>query len=114
MFNFFKRTRKANPTLEEQINVLLRLGITFKESESSRLVNNLLVQFDRENYEQDPFYLLLTIIGANLFDHNDNEIRMSNDVWNFDTECIDEENIYTKLLKDFINLAKGELPLENI
>ncbi|WP_088833095.1 hypothetical protein [Paenibacillus tyrfis] len=113
MFHLFKRAKTTNPTLEEQINILLGLGITFTY-DSGPLINNLLVHFDRESYEEDPFYLLLTIIGADLLDENENEIRMSYDVWNFDAECIETENIYTILLRHFVNLAKGELPLENI
>ncbi|GMX65508.1 hypothetical protein Elgi_47790 [Paenibacillus elgii] len=113
MFHFFKRAKKTNPTLEEQIHVLLGLGITFTD-DSGTLINNLLVHYDRESYEENPFYLLITVIGADLLDENENEIRMSYDVWSFDAECIEDENIYTILLRHFVNLAKGELPLENI
>ncbi|NEN87380.1 hypothetical protein [Paenibacillus elgii] len=113
MFHFFKQAKKTNPTLEEQIHALLGLGITFTD-DTGTLINNLLVHFDRESYEEDPFYLLLTITGADLLDENENEIRMSYDVWCFDAECIEDENIYTMLLRHFVNLAKGEFPLENI
>jgi len=73
-----------------------------------------LEQFEREQYEEDPYFLLLTIAGAELCDSNMQVIRMSHDVWNFDMECIEEEDAYTLLLHHFIDLAKGELPLENI
>lgn len=88
MFHFFKRAKKTNPTLEEQIHVLLGLGITFTD-DSGTLINNLLVHYDRESYEENPFYLLITVIGADLLDENENEIRMSYDVWSFDAECIE-------------------------
>lgn len=114
MFHFFNRTKKVKPALEEQIHVLHELGFTFNLNEANELIDHLLVQFERENYEEDPYFLLLTTAGAEIYDGNMQFIRASHDVWNFDMECIEEEDAYTKLLKSFIDLAKGELPLENI
>lgn len=114
MFHFFKRTKKVAPTLEEQIQVLRELGFTFNLNEANELIDYLMVQFERENYEEDPYFLLLTTAGAELYDGNMQFMRASNDVWNFDMECIEEEDAYTKLLQNLIDLAKGELPLENI
>lgn len=45
---------------------------------------------------------------------NNQIIRMRKDVWHFDMECIEEEDAYTQLMMNFIDLAKGDLPLENI
>ncbi|WNR43657.1 hypothetical protein [Paenibacillus roseipurpureus] len=118
MFNFFKRNKKenlkVNITLEEQIETLCNLGISFDDYASSSLVENLLFHFERECYEENPFILLLTTIGSDLFDENDKEIRMSKDVWNFDTEFIEDESIYNILVRNFVELTQGDLPLNNI
>jgi hypothetical protein len=114
MFQLFKRTKKASPTVEEQIQVLRDLGFTFNLNDAGELIDCLLEQFEREGYEEDPYFLLLTVAGAELYDGNRQVIRMCDDVWNFDMECMEEEDAYTRLLRNFIDLAKGELPLEHI
>lgn len=114
MFKFLKRTKIVAPALEEQVHKLRELGFTFNGNETNELIDLLLEQFERENYEKDPYFLLLTIAGAELCDSNMQVIRMSNDVWNFDMECIEEEDAYMQLLNHFIDLAKGELPVEDI
>ncbi|AKG36164.1 hypothetical protein VK70_17660 [Paenibacillus durus ATCC 35681] len=58
MFRFFKKKRI---TLEDQINTLNELGIRLGSNIS---IDYLLEHFDREEYEQNPYYTLLTIMGG--------------------------------------------------
>ncbi|MGC5325378.1 hypothetical protein [Brevibacillus sp. SYSU BS000544] len=52
--------------------------------------------------------MLLTISGAELFDEDDKEIRLSNDIWSFDTECVEDEKIYEHIVVQFTQLSKGK------
>lgn len=114
MFNFLKRNKKVNPTLKEQIETLFGLGFRFTIDNHAKLIEKLLIQFDRKIYEEQPYILLLTILGAEIIEDNGEVLRMSYDVWNFDTECIDEEGIYIELMKYFTNLSKSEFSLRHV
>ncbi len=113
MFNIFRKNKKFKSSLENQIDVLKELDISFNESDTS-LLKHLTGHFSREQYEEDPYRLLISIAGTDLLDINDNEIRLSDDILSFDTECVEEENIYTEVITRFIDITRGDLPLRNI
>ncbi|MEC0183118.1 hypothetical protein P4H61_16655 [Paenibacillus peoriae] len=108
MFGLFKRKKIS---LEDQINTFNELGICIGSNIS---IDYLLENFDREEYEQNPYYTLLTVIGEELTNAKDELVIASNDVWHFDMECVEDEDIYTELANKMIMLSKGKLPLRNI
>jgi hypothetical protein len=108
------RTRKQAPfTLEEQLRTLRGLGITY-ELDEDELVEVLLGQFERELYEEEPYSLLLPMLGADLVDEDDDVLRLSPEVWSFDAECVDDENVYTELLRRLAELSKGRFVLRGV
>jgi hypothetical protein len=98
-----------NITLEKQLDGLAACGIRLLPEITS---DNLLATFDRTNYEKQPFLLLLTVMGGEL----DVEpfTYASDDVWHFDTECIEDHNAYVRMAQRLVDLAGTDLPLEDI
>jgi hypothetical protein len=96
-------------SVEGQIKVLDKCGIRLRPGVD---VEKLLESFGREAYEADPYKLLLVSMGSELeFEPFENA---SDDVWHFDTECIEDHNDYIRIAERFRDLAGGLLPLENI
>src|SRR5207253_234176 len=104
-----RHIREMSTTLERQLEILDSCGIRLLPGIT---INHLLESFDREAYESDTFMLLLTTMGHEL----DTEPYMipSNDIWHFDTECIEDHGDYATIARRFRDLADGALPLENI
>lgn len=115
MFRFFgKRNKKrASHSLEEQILTLKQLGFTFNV-EDEQLIHSLLNHFKRGAYEDEPYNPLLTVCGAELSDEEDNELNLSNEIWNFDTECVEDERIYEYIVGQFTRISKGKFVLIDV
>jgi hypothetical protein len=96
-------------SLEKQLETLDACGIRL-HSEISIL--NLLDSFGREEYEKEPFVLLLTVMGGEL--EAEPFIYISDDIWHFDTECIEDHNDYVKIAQRLADLAGTALPLEDL
>jgi hypothetical protein len=96
-------------SVEEQLKILSGCGIRLQPDIT---IEHLLASFDRESYEAEPYVLLLTTIGGEL------EVEpfkyASDDIWHFDTECIEDHGDYTKIAHRMRDLAGSALPLEDI
>lgn len=110
MFGLFKKRRKHIP-LEEQLDTLARCGI---RPLPGRTVDELLESFEREQYEEDPFALLLTMLGAEVETGESAGEPFSDAVWTFDTECIEDHGAYVHIAERMRDLARGDLPIEGI
>jgi len=112
------RMRGAAMQLEQQIKLLSDCGIPLNEGVT---VDDLLYSWGREEYEGQPFELLLITMGGEL------ESRLtarepdergtsfaSDHIWHFDTECIEGPGSYVRIAERMAVLADGDLPLENI
>ena len=98
-----------NNSLEHQLEILHSCGIRLLPGIT---INHLLESFPREAYESDTFILLLTTMGHEL--ESEPYTIASNDIWHFDTECIEDHGDYATIARRFRDLADGSLPLENI
>ncbi|HZG86680.1 hypothetical protein [Paenibacillus sp.] len=107
IFNLFRKGKTESVSLEMQIQTLIDLGVTFNLSDAE-LIKGLTDQFDRQVYEEDPYRLLISVAGTDLLDNNGNELRLSYDILSFDTECVEDEYIYTDVITQFLRLAKLE------
>ncbi|MBL8206409.1 MAG: hypothetical protein JNM09_19380 [Blastocatellia bacterium] len=95
--------------LEEQISILQACGINLLPSVT---IAQLLSLYDREVLEAEGFETLLVIIGGELDEEPYGSF--SEDIWHFDTECIEDHGAYVEIAMRLRDLAKGDLPLENI
>src|SRR5215469_6139884 len=96
-------------SLEEQTSILNSCGILMSPEIT---IEHLLQSNDREAFENDPFLLLLCVMGGE--SETEPFINISDNIWHFDTECIEDHNAYVAIAQRFVDLAGGDLPLENI
>ena len=96
-------------SLEQQYKTLSLCGIKLRPGLS---VEHLLASFDRETFEEEPYTLLLTLMGREL------EVepfeKVSDDIWCFDVECIEDHNDYARIAERLRDLAGESFPLEDI
>lgn len=103
--------RRPKPTFEEQLQNLAACGIKLCPQFSPEV---LWEEWEREDFEKEPYELLLIALGG------DKEIGtwqwtpLSNDIWNFDTECIEDHGAYVEIAERMRDLANGDLPLQKI
>ncbi len=87
--------------LEQQLASLAELGFRLNEGVS---VGDFLKEFDREEYEKQPFDLLLFVLGGQVEREYGWQCICSR-VWNFDTECIENPGDYVHIVKRLCEVA---------
>lgn len=55
---------------------------------------------------------LLCVLGSEV--ERDKFERISDDIWHFDAECIEDDGAYVRVLEQFAILTKGVLPIKDI
>ena len=110
--NFFKKKIKENIVpLEEQLERLEQLGIRLNPEAT---IEDLLNEMDREELESNPYSPLLIVLGCE-FEKDENVwIHISNNVWYLDTECIEDNGDYIRIVERLITLSQGELTIESL
>jgi hypothetical protein len=96
-------------SLEEQLEILASCGIRLKQNMTP---DHILMSIDREALEEEGFFLLLTIMGGEVEEEPFD--RLSDNIWHFDMECIEDHGSYIRIAERMRDLAGGSLPLENI
>ncbi|MEW6265343.1 MAG: hypothetical protein AB1641_19870 [Thermodesulfobacteriota bacterium] len=99
----------AKVTLEDQLKGLAECGIKLREGLT---IQHLLSLFDRAELEAEPYILLLTVLGGELDEKPTG--YASNNIWHFDTECIEDRGDYARIARRMSELAGGGLPLQKI
>jgi len=87
--------------LEQQLLELAALGLRLHPGVT---IDDLLYSFDRDMYEQRPFGLLLTMLGMEV-EREPWGRPFCDRVWNFDTECIDGDGSYVRILGRLCRVA---------
>jgi len=104
--------RKKPPThlpLETQLQTLAAHGIALRPDRS---IDDLLDHWSREQYESDPYSLLLLMLGAEVEDESDG--HFSDNVCSFDAECIEDTCDYRFTVERLAEIAGGDLPLQRV
>lgn len=96
-------------TLEKQLQILSDCGIELAPGITK---DHLLASYHREDYEAEPFLLLLARMGGEL--EEEPFAYLSNNIWHFDTECIEGHGDYEQIANRMRDLAGGALPLAEI
>lgn len=107
---FFSFGRKSRPSFEEQVATLENLGIRLRPGMTPE---SLLVSYGKDAYEEHPYELLLVVMGDYL-EQDPFDQRLSDDIWHFDTEAIEDHGSYVAIAERIHELADGDLPLEAI
>lgn len=88
-------------TLEEQLDTLAELGLTLNDGVT---IDDLLYSFPREEYEGEPFSLILFVLGGEV-EREPWGRSVCDRVWNFDTECINGTGDYATIVERLCGLA---------
>lgn len=97
-------------TLEEQLAKLSDLGLKLNDGVA---VDDLLYSFGREDFEQQPFDLILFVLGIEV-EREPWGRAVCSRVWNFDTECIVETGDYVGIVKRLCQIAGQPDRLEDV
>jgi len=95
-------------SLERKLQLFANGGVTLAPGMS---VSDLLRSFPRDQYESD-WQLLAISLGAELEDGSGR--HLSDQLWHFDAECIEDRGAYVAIAARFATLAGGALPLQEI
>lgn len=88
-------------TLEQQLAKLAELGLKLDDGIN---VDDILFSFDRKDYEERPFDLILFVLGIEVERAPWGRLVCSR-VWNFDTECITSTGDYVRIVNRFCQVA---------
>lgn len=113
MINFFKRKSSQTVSFDEQLRVLADCGISLSENVAPEA---LLESYAREEYEKNPFQLLLSVMGgeAEVESQAGPTGYPSDSIWHFDTECIEDHGSYAAIAERLAVLAQPALPIEDV
>ena len=88
-------------TLEQQIDKLAELGLRLNEGIT---IDDFLYSADREEYENEPFGLILFTYGVEV-ERKPWDRLFCDRVWNFDVECICDDGSYVTIVENLCRVA---------
>lgn len=96
-------------TIEEKLHVLAECGLKLKDQFT---VPDLVASWGREALDEPGYNLTLVCLGMTQEEppwtpHCDN-------LWHFDTECIEGDGSYVRIAERMTEMAQGSLPLSEI
>ncbi|MCL2153240.1 MAG: hypothetical protein FWH57_09855 [Oscillospiraceae bacterium] len=110
-FNVFKPKSKrvsakkhTHLAVEDQLMVLSDLGIRPKRNDFVEWICN---EWGRDAVESDPYNLMLFSLGGERCEDDGTWEYVSDDIYTFDSECVEESDIYANVLKRLSVLSKG-------
>lgn len=92
---------QATMTLEQQLEALSEVGLTLNDGVT---VDDLLYSFDREEFESEPFDLILFVLGIEV-EREPWGRPVCSRAWNLDMECIAETGDYVQIVKRLCEVA---------
>jgi hypothetical protein len=97
---------RKDPSLEEQLAVLARCGITPNQG----------VQVDQLRIEKRAGQSLYEPLLCSLGDDAEEEpfLPISNNIWHLDTECIEGDGSYVRIARRMESLAGDDLKLQDV
>lgn len=104
-----RKSSRKSVSLEEQVASLAMAGIRLRPNIT---MDHLLASFDRQQYESDPYRLLLVRMGGETEDEA--ALRISDNIWHLDTECIEGDGDYVRVAERMRTLAGAALPIEEL
>ena len=100
----FSKLFRRNVTIEQQLANVSECGVTLV---AGTTIDALFEEWSREDFASDPYRLLLIAMGSD-------EPTLSENIWHFDTECIEDHGDYVRIAERLRLLADGALPLKDI
>jgi len=99
--------------LEQMLDALARLGFRLAPR---RTIDDLTSEWAKEQLEQEGYEMVLVAMGGEHIDPKTFETLgvLSNDVWHFDTECVEAPGDYVSIVERVLLLSGGDLNLKDI
>ena len=94
---------------EKQLEKFEKLGFKLNYGVE---VSDLLEKASKEEYEKSPYSLLYTVLGLETRKESSTPITVQ--LWNFDTEAIEDHGDYVRILENLKRVSGGELAFQNI
>jgi hypothetical protein len=96
-------------TVETMLAELAKVGVELRPGVSAE-------EFTRANVEIDGFELLLAVMGDEQMDPKTfaSLDPLSDDVWHFDTEAIEDHGSYLRIVENCRRLTRGDLKFEGV
>ena len=88
-------------TLEQQLQTLAEIGIQLNEAIT---IDDLLYSWGREEYEKNPFDLVLFMLGSEV-EREPWGRRICDQAWNFDLERIEDDGAYVEIIENLCRVA---------
>ena len=101
---FDRLFKKKPPSLEQQLRDLGASGVRLLPEATSEA---LLTEWSRAQFDEAPYMLAVIALGGDL-------PPLSENLWHFDTECVEDHGAYVTIAERLRDLAKGDLPLTEI
>lgn len=95
--------------MEQKLELLANCGMRLANPFEPK---DLLTSWAREDYEKPGFDLVLT--GLGMTEEQEPWRNHCVNLWHFDTECIENNGDYKRIVERMVEMAQGSLPLENI
>jgi hypothetical protein len=92
---------KPRHTLRQQIKNFAEVGVTLNPGVT---IDDLEHSFSNREYEADPYRLLFFVLGSEV-ERTPWGRRISNQVWNFDLECVEGPGRYQEILRNLAELV---------
>jgi hypothetical protein len=96
-------------TLAAGLEQLANAGVRVRSGISQ---NDLLDSLEGTMDSRVDWIELLCVLGSDV--ERGQFERISDDIWHFDAECIEDDGAYVEVVSRFVILAKGALPLTDI
>ena len=100
-------------TVEAMLTELAAVGIELHPGIS---VDQLAASYTRADLEKGGFEILLAVMGDEPFDPKTFAVLdpLSDDVWHFDTEAIEDHGAYVRIVENCSRLTGGDLKFEGV
>lgn len=96
-------------TIEEKLDALARCGLKLK---SQFGVPDLVDSWGREALDEPGWNLALVCLG--MTEEKPPWTPQCENLWHFDTECIEDDGSYVRIAERMAEMAQGSLPLSDI
>gem|GEM_PF-5642564 len=107
----FRFKKKSLLTLEDKIEKLAEVGVVV---DPERTIEEMLVSFNREEYELKGFDSLLFVLANEIESGPGAGAYFTNQLYTFDAECIEDDGDYARIAMRFAEMFQDEFEISEI
>ncbi len=96
---------RKKPPLSEQLATLAECGIVPRDGVTE---DDLIASLGEDAFLEQPYLMAMVALGG---ESETTYEPLSDTIWHFDTECIEDHGAYVAIAERMRTMAKGDLPL---